>query len=65
MRLYTAPTATVRPFTCTYAGRLARARVSKKGVVILSALREVNLPGLAEMITAIEAGLASRQRTAR
>jgi hypothetical protein len=49
------------PFTCAYADRLGRARVSSKGVVTFSSLRDVNLQALTEMITAIEAGLAAGQ----
>ena len=53
------------PFTCGYADKLGRARVSKKGVVTFSTVREINLSTLAEMIAAIEAGLAAGQLTAR
>jgi hypothetical protein len=53
------------PFTCAYADRLGRARVSKKGVVTFSALHYVNIQALAEMITAIAVGLAAGQLTAR
>jgi hypothetical protein len=53
------------PFACAYADRLGRARVSKKGVVTFSTLRDTNLQTLTEMITAIEAGLAGGQLTAR
>jgi hypothetical protein len=53
------------PFTCGYAGRLGRARVSAKGVVTFSGLGDLDLPALTEMITAIEAGLAAGQLTAR
>jgi hypothetical protein len=53
------------PFTCAYAERLGRARVSKKGVVTFRALQDMNLQALTEMITAIEAGLAAGQLTAR
>ena len=53
------------PFTCSYAGRLGRARVSKKGVVTFATVRDTNLETLSEMITAIEAGLAAGQLTAR
>ena len=51
------------PFTCGYAGRLGRARVSSKGVVTFTSGRDLNLDALAEMITAIEAGLATRELT--
>ena len=53
------------PFTCSYADRLGRARVSKKGVVTFATVRDTNLQVLSEMITAIEAGLAAGQLTAR
>ena len=53
------------PFTCSYADRLGRARVSKKGVVTFATVRDTNLQTLSEMITAIEAGLAAGQLTAR
>jgi hypothetical protein len=53
------------PFTCAYADRLGRARVSKKGVVTFSALHEVDLQALAEMIAAIETGLAAGKLEAR
>lgn len=47
------------PFTCAYAGRLGRAKVSTKGVVTFSGLDDLDLGALAAMITAIAAGLAS------
>jgi len=53
------------PFTCAYADRLGRARVSKKGVVTFGTLRGANLQTLTEMISAIEDGLAAGQLTAR
>ncbi len=53
------------PFTCAYADRLGRARVSKKGVVTFSALRDTSLQALTEMIAAIDGGLANGQLTAR
>jgi hypothetical protein len=53
------------PFTCAYADRLGRARVSKKGVVTFGTLRGTNLQALTEMISAIEDGLAAGQLTAR
>jgi hypothetical protein len=63
--LYNSATGDGPPFTCAYADRLGHARVSKKGVVTFSALHDVNLHALTEMITAIEAGLAAGQLTAR
>jgi hypothetical protein len=53
------------PFTCAYGDKLGGARVSKKGVVSFSAVPDINLPTLAEMIAAIEAGLAAGQLKAR
>ena len=47
------------PFTCGYSGRLGRARVSSKGVVAFTSRRDLNLTALADMIGAIEAGLAA------
>jgi hypothetical protein len=49
----------VTPFTCSYAGRLGRAKVSAKGVVTFSGLDDLDLRALAAMITAIATGLAS------
>ena len=57
--LYNSANGAGEPFTCTYAGRLGRARVSKKGAVSFSTLRDVDLQVLAEMIGAIDFGLAS------
>jgi hypothetical protein len=63
--LYNSANADGPPFTCAYADRLGRARVSKKGVVTFETLRGTNLQTLTEMITAIEDGLAAGQLTAR
>jgi len=52
-------------FTCTYDGKLGRARISARGVVTMASLEDVDLEALAEMITAIEAGLAAGQLVAR
>ncbi len=53
------------PFTSAYAGKLGRARISATGVVTIADLGEVDLPALADMITAIEAGLTAGQLTPR
>src|SRR3984893_11226447 len=53
------------PFTCAYAGRLGRARVSAKGVVTFTDIDDISLQALAEMVTAIAAGLESGQLVAR
>jgi hypothetical protein len=53
------------PFSCAYADRLGRARVSRKGVVTFGSRHDINLRALTEMITAIEMGLAAGQLTAR
>lgn len=53
------------PFTCAYAGKLGRARISTKGVVTFTSLDDINLQALAEMVTAIAAGLESGQLVAR
>lgn len=53
------------PFSCAYADRLGRARVSRKGVVTFGSRHDINLQTLTEMITAIETGLAAGQLTAR
>jgi hypothetical protein len=53
------------PFVCGYADRLGRARVSSKGVVTFSGRSDVDLRMLAEMITAIEAGLVAGELIAR
>jgi hypothetical protein len=47
------------PFTCGYSGRLGRARVSSKGVVTFTSRRDLNLEALAEMVAAVESGLAA------
>jgi hypothetical protein len=53
------------PFTCAYAGKLGRARVSAKGVVTFTEIGDISLQALAEMVTAIAAGLESGQLVAR
>ncbi len=53
------------PFTCSYAGQLGRAGVSAKGVVTFTDINDINLQALAEMVTAIAAGLESGQLAAR
>ncbi len=53
------------PFTCSYTGRLGRARVSAKGVVTFADIGDISLQVLAEMVTAIVAGLESGQLLAR
>jgi hypothetical protein len=52
-------------FTCAYDGRLGRARISARGVITMTSLDDVDLQALAEMITAIETGLATGQLVAR
>ena len=52
-------------FTCGYAGKLGRARVSAKGVVTFADIGDISLQGLVEMVTAIAAGLESGQLVAR
>ncbi len=52
-------------FTCAYAGKLGRARVSAKGVVTFTEIGDISLQALAEMVTAIAAGLESGQLVAR
>ena len=52
-------------FSCAYAGRLGRARVSGKGVVTFGSRHDINLQALTEMITTIETGLAAGQLTVR
>ena len=52
-------------FTCAYDGKLGRVRISARGVVTMASLEDVDLQALAEMITAIEAGLATDQLVAR
>ena len=51
------------PFTCGYSGRLGRARVSSKGVVTFTSRHDLNLEALANMIAAIDAGLAAGELT--
>jgi hypothetical protein len=53
------------PFTCAYAGKLGRARVSAKGVVTFTEIGDISLQALAEMVTATAAGLESGQLVAR
>jgi hypothetical protein len=53
------------PFTCAYAGKLGRARVSAKGVVTFTNIDDIGLPAIAEMVAAIAAGLESGQLVAR
>ena len=53
------------PFTCAYAGKLGRARVSAKGVVTFADIDDISLQALAEMVTATAAGLESGQLVAR
>jgi hypothetical protein len=53
------------PFTCAYADRLGRARVSAKGVVTFTNIGDVSLQVFGEMVTAIAAGLESGQMVAR
>lgn len=53
------------PFTCAYAGKLGRARVSAKGVVTFAGIGDISLQALAEMVTAIAAGLESGRLVAR
>ena len=52
------------PFTCGYVGQLGRAKVSKRGFVTFVGRNDINVQVLAEMITAIESGLASGELTA-
>jgi len=52
-------------FTLAYAGKLGRARISAHGVVTMASLEDVDLQALSEMITAIEAGLATGRLVAR
>jgi hypothetical protein len=53
------------PFTCAYVGKLGRARVSAKGVVTFAGIEDINLQALAELVSAIAAGLESGQLVAR
>ena len=57
--LYSSVSGGGRPFAAGYSGRLGRARVSSKGVVTFTSRDDLNLEALAEMIAAIEAGLAA------
>jgi hypothetical protein len=52
-------------FTRAYDGKLGRARISARGVITMTSLEDVDLQALAEMITAIETGLATGQLVAR
>ena len=52
-------------FTCTYDGKLGRARISARGVITMTSLEAVDLQALAELITAIETGLATGELVAR
>jgi hypothetical protein len=63
--LYTSVESSGTPFACGYADRLGRARISSKGVVTFTGRQDVDLRMLAEMISAIEAGLAARELVAR
>lgn len=62
--LYNSANGEGEPFTCGYAGRLGRAKVSKRGFVTFAGPNDINLQVLTEMITAIESGLASGELTA-
>jgi hypothetical protein len=53
------------PFACAYTGQLGHAGVSAKGVVSFARIDDINLQALAEMVTAVEAGLESGQLVAR
>jgi hypothetical protein len=61
--LYSSASGDSKPFACGYSARLGRARVSSKGVVTFASRRDLNLEALAEMITAIEAGVAAEKLT--
>jgi len=61
--LYSSASGDSGPFACGYSGRLGRARVSSKGVVTFASRLDVNLEALAEMITAIAAGIAAGHLT--
>lgn len=63
--LYTSVDTCGTPFACGYSGRLGRARVSSKGAVTFSGRHDVDLPMLAQMIGAIEGGLAAGELIAR
>ena len=57
--LYNSVSVDGRPFTVGYSGCLGRARVSSKGVVTFTSRDDLNLEALADMIAALEAGLAA------
>lgn len=57
--LYNSVSIDGRPFAVSYSGRLGQARVSTKGVVTFTGRGDLNLEALADMIAAIEAGLAA------
>jgi len=61
--LYNSANGDGQPFTCSYAGKLGRAKVSTKGVVTFSSLDDLDQQAVTGMITAIAAGLASGQLT--
>ena len=61
--LYNSANGEGEPFTCGYAGRLGRAKVSKRGFVTFVGPNDVDLRVLAEMISAIESGRASGEQT--
>jgi hypothetical protein len=52
-------------FTCAYDGKLGRARISDRGVITMTGVEDIDLQALADMITAIETGLATGQLVAR
>jgi hypothetical protein len=52
-------------FTRAYDGKLGRARISARGVITMTGLDDIDLQALAEMISAIETGLATGQLVAR
>jgi len=53
------------PFTCAYADRLGRARVSAKGVVTFASTGDISLRVFGEMVAAIASSLESGQLVAR
>ena len=61
--LYNSARAGGEPFTCAYAGKLGRAKVSVTGVVTMASARDVDLAALTGMITALEAGLITGDLT--
>jgi hypothetical protein len=63
--LYTSAASDDGPVSCSYSGRLGRARVSSKGVVTFTTCRDLDLGALAEMVAAIDAGLAAGELTVR